>query len=446
MPRSLHQQFSDFSHQLALLPDAEEPPESTLHILRKAHREQDWQRLLFYFLSPTEPHGLDAALLEHLLSSLSEKENFALPFSYFDIEDIRVKTEVELSSGRADAVIWLSDTWFICWELKVHSSEAGRQTETYAQAHSFESIDREKSEFEFHHYIYLAPKSASSPSSDEFVEISWEWIAAELQSFLQQGYGQYPARTTAQLEDFTATINRELTMTEYQEHEQEKAQLYLDYYDEISETEQAFENQWDNFFDKWGIQLAQALDNAEIIELPDAPESFVVVDCEMQSGEEQRWAFIQGNSKWAGIRKHGWKCARADLSKIYGSAEGQEDIRITLYHRPEQNRNLAIQEKTLELQLWHGTGHPEGFNEEVRDSIHSKIESGDYTIPSTVSTRGSAGNPLTASYDIPVGEHEDFFDAYVAALNAAFQDLVIDHPDFVKIIDESFSDELESLR
>lgn len=55
------------------------------------------------------------------------------------------------------------------------------------------------------------------------------------------GYGQYPARTTAQLEDFTTAINRELTMTDYQEHEREKAQMYLDYYDETSEAKQAYE-------------------------------------------------------------------------------------------------------------------------------------------------------------------------------------------------------------
>ena len=447
MPERLRNQLSGFSQQLTLLPDVEKPPKSTLHILRKAHREQAWQRLLFYFLSPDESHGLDAAMLEHLLSSLAERHNLELPFSYFDLENIRVETEVNLSNRRrTDAVIWLADEWFICWELKVYSSEGGHQTEAYAEAGSFESISQQKSEFERNHYLYLAPENAAPPSSDEFVAVSWEWVAAEIQSFIQDGYGQYPARTTAQLEDFIAAINRELTMTKYQEHEQEKAQLYLDYYDEISEVRKAFDSRWDDFIDNWGLRLAQSLDRAEIIESPDLSEKFVVVDCEIRPDEDERWVYLQGNAKWAGIRKHGWKRIRDDLSKVYRSEEGREDIRITLYHRPELNRELAIRERTLELQLWHGTGHPEGFNESFRDSLHSKIEESNSTLPSSVSLQGSSGNPLTASYDISFGEHEDFFDAYVAALNDAFHDLVIDHRDFVRIIDETFENTLETFR
>ena len=447
MTERLRDQISGFSQQLTLLPDAEKPPKSTLHILRKAHREQAWQRLLFYFLSPDESHGLDAALLDHLLSSLAERHNLELPFSYFNLENIRVETEVKLSgSGRTDAVIWLTDAWFVCWELKVYSSESGHQTEAYAEAESFESINREKSEFEHDHYLYLAPENAAPPSSGRFVAVSWEWVATEIQSFIQEGYGQYPARTTAQLEDFIAAINRELTMTEYQEHEQEKAQLYLDYYDEINEAKKAFESRWDDFIDNWGLRLAKSLDRAEIIEIPDLSEKFVVVDCEIRPEKKERWVFLQENAKWAGIRKHGWKRVRDDLTKVYRSEEGREDIRITLFHRPELNRELAIQEQTLELQLWHGTGHPDGFNEAFRDSLHSKIEGSNSIFPSAVSLQGRSGNPLTASYDIPVGEHEDFFDAYVAALNDAFHDIVVDHRELVKVIDETFEETLETFR
>ena len=93
------------------------------------------------------------------------------------------------------------------------------------QAESFDSIEQNKSDFEHHHYLYLAPKSASPPSAEEFEFLTWKWMADEIRSFLHEGYGQYPARTTAQLEEFTATIHQELTMAEYQEHEREKAQL-----------------------------------------------------------------------------------------------------------------------------------------------------------------------------------------------------------------------------
>ena len=447
MPDSLSQRIADFSDRIRLLPDPAEPPKTTLHILRRGQREQAWQRLLFYFLSPDEPHGLESALLEHILASLSEQKDLELPFTSFEIDDIRVETEVTVSNGgRVDGLIWLAGSWFVCWELKLYSSEGGTQTEAYVNAESFDSIELDKGDFEHHHYLYLAPESASSPSAEAFEFVTWEWIADEILSFLHEGHGQYPARTTTQLEEFTATIHQELTMTEYQEHEREKAQLYFDHYDEIKEAERSFENRWSDFVDSWGLELAQSLETVEIVEVPDLPDSIVVVDCEIQPDEDERWMFFQGNSEWAGIRKHSWGRAKADLSTIYRSVDDREDIRITLYHRPDLNRDLAIQDHTLELQLWHGTGHGDEFMTTFRDRLRSKVEETDTTLPSTVSVKGSRGNPLTVRYDIPVGEHEDFFDAYVAALATAFHDLVIDHRDFVTVIDESFEEALDIFR
>lgn len=228
VPESLRQQLADFSDQIRHLPDPKEPPKTTLHILRRGQREQAWQRMLFYFLAPEESHGLETELLEHILSSLAERHNIDVPLSYFEVENIRVETEVTLSNdGRADAVIWSPDAWFICWELKVYASEGGTQTSAYVDADHFRSIEHDKNDFDGHYYVYLAPERASPPHADEFVQVSWEWIASVIHEFLEEGYGQYPARTTAQLEDFVATIKQELTMTEHQAHEREKSKLLL---------------------------------------------------------------------------------------------------------------------------------------------------------------------------------------------------------------------------
>lgn len=74
---------------------------------------------------------------------------------------------------------------------------------------------------------------------------SWEWIVSELQTFLTESYGQYPFRTTVQLNDFIDTIRSELTMTEYQEHEQEKLALTIEHYEPIREVLNTLEDHAD---------------------------------------------------------------------------------------------------------------------------------------------------------------------------------------------------------
>nr|WP_303659918.1 PD-(D/E)XK nuclease family protein [Haladaptatus halobius] len=97
---------------------------------------------MFHFLSPEESHGLDHKSLGHFLTTLSERTDMNFGFSYFDIDNIRIKTEVSTSNGgRVDAVMWVPETWFICWELKVYASESGDQTVHYVEAESFPTID-----------------------------------------------------------------------------------------------------------------------------------------------------------------------------------------------------------------------------------------------------------------------------------------------------------------
>jgi len=50
--------------------------------------------------------------------------------------------------------------------------------------------------------------------------------------------------------------------------------------------------------------------------------------------------------------------------------------------------------------------------------------------------------PLTVTDDIPIGEYDDVFDAYIVALADAFHELVIDNRDLIAIIDETFEESL----
>jgi hypothetical protein len=141
--------------------------------------------------------------------------------------------------------------------------------------------------------------------------------------------------------------------------------------------------------------------------------------------------------------KTGWWRHRDDFSNIYTMAQNKNDVRITLFHRLEQNRDLAVRDGVLELQLWHGTGNGDHFMRTFNDELTTQVEESDGDLPSSVSVAGSRGNPLTATYDIPIREQDDFFEAYVAALDDAFYDLVIENQALISIIDETFETSLE---
>jgi len=442
----LRSRLAEFKRQLDRLPEAEAPPPTTLQVLGRGKLEQDWQRLLFHFLSPNRPHGLNHSFLEHLLTALADHDDLEYTFSPFDLSDIRVETEVPTSNERRpDAVVWVKDEWFICWELKVTAAEDRGQTTDYVQSEGFNGIDLTKADVpdENHHYIYVTPSDASPPTADEFVQVSWQWIASELQSFLTTSHGKYPAETTAQFQSFIRTIRNELQMTEYQENQQEKAALYFEYYDEIREAEAAFESQWDEYADTWGTRLAESLDSAEVIEFPTQPANQVAVEITKPDGESERWMFRQGSSDWAGLVKEGWWLNKAERSPIYAKPDDKSGVRISLFHRLEQNRNKAMDDQTLELQLWHGTGNSDRFMYDFKDRIAAKIDKHASELPASVETTGRRGGPVALSYDIPAGDHDDFFTAYTAALHDAFLDVVIEHPKLLTLIEESFEESLE---
>ena len=54
------------------------------------------------------------------------------------------------------------------------------------------------------------------------------------------------------------------------------------------------------------------------------------------------------------------------------------------------------------------------------------------------SLAGSSGSILSATYNIPAGEYENFFDVYTAGLRDAFVDLTVEHGELLTIIHEVF--------
>ncbi|MFC6722057.1 PD-(D/E)XK nuclease family protein [Halovenus amylolytica] len=446
MTDSLSDQLAGLKSALDGLPEAKEPPSTTLQIIRNNQQEEEWQQLLFHYLSQDEPHGLDHSFLEHILSALSNRDDLDFTFSGLDLADVQVKQEVTIPNGRRpDAVVWTSEEWFICWELKIKASEREDQTQDYADAESFESINLTKKDVpdSGQHYVYLAPKDTSPPEAEEFVHVWWRWIAEQIQTFLNEGHGGYPSRTTAQLEQFIGTIKSEVTMTDYQKYQQEKAQLCFDYYNEIQEVQRAFENQWNEFTDNWGLRLAQALENAEIVEIPELSDTHVAVELWTQTDEPSRWTFRQGNS-WAGIAKEEWRRRTDDHTVVYWDLDHDEYANIGFYHLLEKNREEAIKDEILDLTLFHGSSSDRQFHKLVNERVNNKIDEREYELPSYVNRpNNSAVRIVSATYDIPVSKYDTFFEAYTEALRYALADLTGENRELITIITESFEESLE---
>lgn len=444
MTRSIEAELTELRQQLAALPEAEEPPPTTLQVLGRSTQERDWQQFLVHFLTPSAPHGLEHAVLEHVLTALSERDDLGYVFSRFDMDDIRIAQEVSTSNGIPDVVLWAADEWFICWELKVHASEGQDQTRRYVEVDSFDGIGIDKSEVpaEGQHYVFLAPKSASSPDADKFVHVSWEWLAAELQSFLVESYDEYPARTTAQLKDFIDTIRSELTMTDYQENQQEMVELYIENYDMISDIEAAFEEEWAEFEETWGTRLAQTLDAAELIDDPDVPEEYAAVELDMVSGERRQWTFRQGTSDWAWLFPREW-WRKLDNDRPISNTS-KPNARVGFLHRLEKNQEEAVRDHTLVTYVRNApSGHKDFYNGfadrfvDARPEIEAAIEGTSFTMT------GNKSNVLRGEYEIMVADQDDFFEAYVGALGHAFNDSVVSNPELIETIDRLYETTIE---
>jgi len=115
-------------------------------------------------------------------------------------------------------------------------------------------------------------------------------------------------------------------------------------------------------------------------------------------------------------------------------------------HRLEKNRELAIRDRTLEIEWWHGNDNNNAFMTMFNDKISKFFDNNSGDVPSTASLPGNQGKVMTATYDIPVEEYENFVDAYVAALEAAFTDFAVAHRELIRFIDEAFEESLDAYR
>lgn len=338
----LREQLLELEQGLNALPEAEEPPQTTLQILRRSHLEGDWQRLLVHFLEPEMEHGLGTDLLEHVLTSLSERPDLGFTYSRLDLEDVKVAQEVSTGQGRPDAVIWVPGEWFLCIEMKVTSSEGNDQTRRYVEADAFRGIDLTKDEIpeDEHYYLYLAPADSADPEAVPFVPISWEWLTSRLKSFVSESYGGYPARTTAQLNDFIDTIRAELTMTDYQQNKLEKVELAIEHYEAMIEVLDELEEYVERIKEEW-------------------PEWFLDQD---PDSWEENWHTVPSDNSYMHLYHTNWSV------NFDGENKKQADICVYWVFRvSERHLGQGIVDHRLAV-----TGESDDLLGEFRDNFHSE--------------------------------------------------------------------------
>jgi hypothetical protein len=235
--------------------DTKEPPYTTLQILNRGHRERAWHKTLEYFIDPDKPHGFGTEVLDRFLSTIQEHEETDFRYSEFNLENVRIESEVDTPHGRIDLVVTSGQEWFLCVELKVESKEGTQQTERYVETENIGDVTKE--EFSDGSYIYISKESGDSPSADEFADVSWKAIVKGFENILSESRGRYPARSLAQLSDFVDTVKEETGMTEdtYEQEQRKKAKLYAEHQEAIEEARDAFnhivereQNRWSERF------------------------------------------------------------------------------------------------------------------------------------------------------------------------------------------------------
>lgn len=466
MSTSLTDRLRLLDHRLSALPDTDDPPPTTLHLLGRARRERDWQRLLAYFLDPTNDHGLEEVVLDRLLAGVEDRTG--LEYDRLDLADARVATEVTTRAGRPDVVVWADERWFVCLELKVDASEGADQTDRYVAVESFDGIDLRKRDVPEagHCYGYLAPADAAEPSADAFVHLTWRWIASEIRSVLADAHGAYPARTTTQLGEFADLIERE-SMSDYRETHDERVALYVEQFDAIDAVRSAFEDRWATFTGEWGDRLAERVDAVESVGERDdgyVPADVTTVDtttADVTGSEEvtpdetagghstsdtpadeatRRWILRQTHTDWSWLFPRDW-WRRADTGERIVDGESP-DARVGFVHRLDRHRDDALGDHELYVYLRNAGANHDAFYDGFADRFRAD-ESIPRLLPSRTERTGRRSNVLEATYEIHPDRYEDFFTAYVAALAEAFEDHVVSSPALIEAIDRIYETTLD---
>jgi hypothetical protein len=402
-------------------------------------------RLLRYLLDPESPHGMGTEFLTVFLESLPSSIGF--DEDTYDLSDVRVDDQVPAQDGETqkypDLVLDIPGEWLLVVELKFSAAETG--TEFYATAPRIG--DQRVDDYESGcYYLYLHQHDEPTASSDAFANWTWRsFVDDVLDRVITESAPRYPQRTTTQLHDLRDDLRTITSMTDDRTADEEKIELFIDHAEAIQAVTSAFDDAWDTYSEQWDRRLADHLATDESLSVTrrrDAEYPAVVVT--RGDGEEERWILRATGGDWQHLHTDGWYKANGTFENLTTRASDNDDLRIGFYHRMGKHRDEAIRDHDLQFKFRNMGSNPGAFKDiysDVFDARASEIE----TLLSGTKAQltGNKLTKITATYDIPATAADDFFEAYTMALGTAFEELIIDRPELIEVLTETFDAALE---
>lgn len=402
-------------------------------------------RLFTYFLDPEQPHRMNSEFLRAFLNGLPDTCGFEEDIH--DLSEVTVDDQVRLteqangetvSSGFVDLVIQAPNEWYLLIELKFSAEDT--QTEFYRQ--DVTHIDGvPKDDYESGAY-YLYLHQADRPDANDREFSNWTWTAfldTVLADFIIENAPRYPQRTVVQLHEFADDIRSITGMADPTDNVDEKIELYLDHYDAITDVTSTFEDQWETFSHNWPTRLSDRLIAAGQGSIRSESDYHVMFECPNDAVGD--WWFRSTSSDWGMLFKHGWWRHTGDLTDVlHERPDDRNDARIGFHHRLENDREQALRDNTLTLYFRNMGANDQQFIDAVSDHFDARADDVEPTLPDAAGLTGNKRNMISAEYDISPEEHNDFFAAYVAALEQGFSDLVVENPDLIAILDDIYTD------
>jgi len=402
-------------------------------------------RLFAYFLDPEQPHRMDAEFLRAFLNSLPDTCGFEE--DTHDLSDVVVDDQVRLteqidgkteSSGFVDLAIQVPNEWFLLIELKFSAEDT--QTEFYREDVTHIE-DTPKTDYESGvYYLYLHQADRPEANDPEFSNWTWKaFLDTVLTDFIVDNTPRYPQRTVVQLYEFTDDIRSITGMSDPTDNVDEKIALYLDHYEAIANVTATFEDQWETFSHNWPTRLANRLTSAGHGSIQS--EDDYHVRFERPNDIVGDWWFRSTSSDWGMIFKHGWWRHTDDLTDVrHDRPDDHNDARIGFHHRLDNDREKAIRDRTLTLYFRNIGANDQSFIDAVCERFETQSDAIDAALPETASRTGNKRNLISAEYDIVPEEHDDFFTAYVTALERGVRDLIVENPELITLLDDIYTD------
>ncbi|MDX1745807.1 MAG: PD-(D/E)XK nuclease family protein [Halobacteriales archaeon] len=421
--------------------EAPPTPRTTMQVIEYSLESQQKaevyvNRLLRYLLDPTEPHGMGEEFLRAFLEAMPSR--CAFDEDTYDLSRIEVDQQVPIwytdprdgdeSPGYVDLVITAPNEWFVLVELKFYAGENNLRGDGHSQTEAYVAKEyvgeQAKRDFESNgYYVYVHPADSDGARADAFGDLTWRALLDRVvEPLLLEQARRYPHRTVVQLQELADDLTDLTGMTDSAPDVTEKVALYLDHYDAIHDVSQAFEARWEEFTERWPARLRDEL----------AVDGVTVDD----------WTFQTHRKDWGSLFRDGWWRRQSDREVISDRID-RPSLRVMFTHRLAHHREDALGDDTLIFYFRNAGANDQTFIDAFNDRFDERAPAIEACLPDRAVLTGQRRNLIRAEYHIDRDDHDDFFAAYIGALERAFRDHAIENEALVRIITEVYEAALE---